>query len=76
MLEGLSFTIGWQFRPDRGGGPVFVLLRRGAFGLKALERFPLSEVGWANAWQALVKQSPQAAEKIRMQLTKREREQR
>jgi len=76
VLEGLSPSIGWQFRPDRRGGPVFVLLGRGAVGLKVLERFPLSEAGWANAWQALVKQSPQAAEKIRVRLTEREREQR
>jgi hypothetical protein len=77
VLEGLSRTIGWQFRPERRGGPVFVLLGRGAVGLpKVLERFPLTEPGWARAWQALARQDPDAAGKIRGRLTEREREQR
>jgi hypothetical protein len=76
VMEGLSRTIGWQFRPERRGGPVFVLLGRGAVGLpKVLERFPLTEAGWATAWQALAQQDPDAAGKIRVRLTEREREQ-
>jgi hypothetical protein len=63
-MEGLSRTIGWQFRPERRGGPVFVLLGRGAVGLpKVLERFPLTEAGWATAWHALAQQDPDAADR-------------
>jgi hypothetical protein len=40
-----------------------------------LERFPLTEAGWATAWQALAQQDPDAAGKIRVRLTEREREQ-
>jgi hypothetical protein len=77
VLEGISRTIGWQFRPERRGGPVFVLMGRGAVGLpKVLERFPLTEAGWARAWQALVRENPDVAEKVRVRLKEREREQR
>jgi len=77
VLEGLSHTIGWQFRPERRGGPVFVLMARGALGAqKTLERFPLTEPGWAKAWQALTQADPAAADKISVQLQEREREQR
>jgi hypothetical protein len=77
VLEGLSHTIGWQFRPERRGGSVFVLMGRGALGVqKTLERFPLTEVGWAKVWQALTQADPAAAGKIWVRLQEREREHR
>jgi len=77
VLEGLSPTVGWQFQPSRRGGPVFVVMRRGAVGFpKVLERFPLTEDGWASAWRALVRENPDAAEKIQVRLREREREHR
>jgi hypothetical protein len=59
LLDGVSPTIGWQFRPEKKGGPAFVIVRRSAFGmLKAVETFPLTENGWADAWQALLSHNP------------------
>ena len=55
LLDGLSPTIGWQFQPPAKGGPSFVILRRtGLGGLKVVGSFPLTEDGWAGAWQSLV----------------------
>jgi hypothetical protein len=69
LLDGLTPVIGWQGRPDAQGGFAFVVMSRGVFGpYKVVERFPLSEQGWAEAWQALVKLSPAAAGKIQATL--------
>lgn len=77
VREGLGRTVGWQFRPQHRGGPVFVLLGRGPLGVqKVVERFPLTETGWAKMWRTLEKQDPQAAGKIRERLLERERERR
>jgi hypothetical protein len=43
---------------------------------KVVERYPLTEAGWTSAWQALTREDPDAAEKVRARLTEREREQR
>ena len=52
LLDGLSPTIGWQFRPQAKGGPAFVIIRRGALGsLKVHESFPLTDNG-SSAWQS------------------------
>ena len=59
VLDGVSPTVGWQFRPPAKGGPVFVVMRRTGLGsLKVVESFPLTEDGWASAWQSLVRQGP------------------
>lgn len=64
LVDGLSPTIGWQFRPQRKGGPAFMIIRRSALGsLKAVETFPLTEDGWASAWQSLIQQNPAAVPK-------------
>jgi hypothetical protein len=48
LVDGLSPTLGWDFRPSAKGGPVFVIVRRTALGsLKIVESFPLTEDGWA-----------------------------
>jgi caspase domain-containing protein len=65
LVDGLSPTIGWQFRPQRKGGPAFMIIRRGTLGsLKVVETFPLTEDGWASAWQSLIQQNPAAVPKI------------
>ena len=65
LLDGLSPTIGWQFRSQAKGGPAFVIIRRRGLGsLKVVESFPLTENGWASAWQSLVTQNPAAAPKV------------
>jgi hypothetical protein len=54
LLDGVSPTIGWQLQPQAKGGLSFVILRRtGLGGLKVVESFPLTEDGWAHAWQSL-----------------------
>lgn len=49
---GIRHSIGWQ--DDRRAGPGFVVARKRSTGrAKIIERFPLTEEGWASAWQAL-----------------------
>lgn len=73
LLDGFSPTIGWQFRPQAKGGPAFMIIRRSGLGsLKAAESFPLTEDGWASAWQALVTQNPAAAPRVLEMLRARE----
>ena len=73
LLDGLSPTIGWQFQPRAKGGPSFVILRRtGLGGLKVVDSFPLTEDGWARAWQSLVTQNPAAAPQVLATLKTRE----
>ena len=73
LLDGLSPTIGWEFRTQAKGGPVFVMLRRSGLGsLKVTGSFPLTEDGWARAWQSLVTQNPAAAPQVLAALQVRE----
>jgi Bacterial PH domain len=75
LLNGLKQTIGWRFRPPAEGGPAFVILRRAGLGpLRVVESFPLTEDGWASAWQSLVRQNPAAARKVLTALRTREAE--
>jgi hypothetical protein len=77
LVGGLPRMIGWQWKPASKGGPAFVLLKPGALGSpKVVERFPLTQEGWASAWRAYVRESPESAEKCRAQLRVREREER
>jgi hypothetical protein len=73
LLDGLSLTLGWEFRPPAKGGPAFVIVRRTALGsLKVVESFPLAEDGWARAWQSLVRQNPAAVPQLLATLWARE----
>ena len=72
LLEGPRPTLGWQEQAESKGGSSFVLMTKNALGsFKVLERFPLSQEGWASAWYALVKANPGAVEKIRETLAAR-----
>lgn len=53
LLEsGLKHSLGWQ--EDRKAGPIFVIVRLTQLDkIKVMERFPLTEQGWAEAWRAL-----------------------
>jgi hypothetical protein len=65
LIDGISPTIGWQFRPRADGGPVFMIIRRSPFGsFKVVESFPLTEDGWVAAWQSFIRRDPSAAEKV------------
>jgi|GEM_PF-3449088 len=73
LLDGVSPTVGWQFQPTAKGGPVFVIMRRTGLGsLKVVESFPLTEAGWARAWQSLIKQAPAAVPQVLATLEARE----
>ena len=62
--------IGWQPGRDRKDGAAFVVLRFTVFdSRKVIEAFPLTEDGWCQAWQALVRIDAVAAEKARATLT-------
>jgi hypothetical protein len=77
LVEELRHGIGWQYLPQKHGGPVFVILGRGALGArKVIERFPLTEAGWEMAWNALARLDPGAAARTRLQLKDRELEDR
>lgn len=73
LLDGLSLTLGWEFRSPAKGGPAFVIVRRTGLGsLKIVDSFPLTEDGWASAWQSLVRQNPAAVPQILARLGARE----
>jgi hypothetical protein len=71
LLQDLRHCVGWQ--DVRKAGPSFVVtaLRPGG-SIKALQRFPLSEQGWADAWQALTRLDPPAAAAIEVRLAELE----
>ena len=69
MESDQRYTLGWQ--DIRKAGPCFVLVRFGAMGDKVLDRFPLTEAGWARAWDALVKLDAGAARAVAEKLHRR-----
>jgi hypothetical protein len=62
-VSGQRHSLGWQ---DTGRyGPCFVVARIGVMGTgKVLDRFPLTEHGWAQAWAALVELDAGAAQVV------------
>ena len=70
---GLRLTLGWQGWPESEGGPGFVVVRRGILGsIKDVERFPLTEEGWADAWWSLAGHDSLIADIIRDELARRQ----
>jgi Short C-terminal domain len=61
-LSGQRYTLGWQ--DTRKEGHCFVVVRTTVMGEKILDRFPLTEDGWARAWAALVKLDADAAQAV------------
>jgi Short C-terminal domain len=56
-------SLGWQV--DRKAGPSFVVVRLAwSTSAKVTARFPLTEQGWASAWQELTSVDPGAAAAI------------
>jgi hypothetical protein len=73
LLDALNPTIGWHFRRQAEGGPVYVILRRRVFGsFKVVASFPLTKDGWSRAWQYFVTRNPTADPKVREALRARE----
>jgi hypothetical protein len=72
LLDGTRYTLGWQSWPEGQGGPGFVTVRRSALGMqKIVNRYPLTEEGWRQAWRELTSLDPPAAERIRSVLAQR-----
>jgi hypothetical protein len=57
---GQRYSIGWQ--DTRKAGPSFIVARLGILAIKVIERFPMTEKGWARAWRALVRLDRDAAQ--------------
>jgi hypothetical protein len=71
LVEGHRHSVGWQ--DVRKAGPGFVVTARTAIGnIKVLQRFPLSERGWADAWQLLSRLDASAAAAIEARLAELE----
>jgi hypothetical protein len=71
LLDGPRHSIGWQ--DDRKAGPGFVVTGRRPVGtIKVLQRFPLSEQGWADAWQLLSRLDASAAAAVEARLAELE----
>jgi hypothetical protein len=61
-VSGQRYTLGWQ--DTKKEGHCFVVARLGVMGEKILDRFPLTEDGWARAWAALVRLDSGAAQAV------------
>jgi hypothetical protein len=72
LIDAERYSIGWQGWPDNKGGPSFIAVRRSSLGgLKVVERYPLTEEGWARAWDAFARLDPMAAAKVLAVLARR-----
>jgi hypothetical protein len=71
VLDGERYAIGWLRSPAEKGGPAYVTARRGILGgRRVLERYPLTDDGWARAWAEFARLDPAAAEKTRAALAR------
>jgi hypothetical protein len=72
LEQDLRHSLGW--RHDRKAGPSFVVARLSRrLGIaKVMDRFPLTEQGWASAWQALSRRNANAAAAIGAKLAAQE----
>jgi hypothetical protein len=61
-VTGQRYTLGWQ--DAKKDGPCFLVVRTGVMGEKVVDRFPLTQDGWARAWSALVKLDAGAAQAV------------
>lgn len=64
----VHYSLGWQ--DHRKAGPSFVLVRLRWFGRRVAARFPLTEQGWEDAWQALSSADPSAAALVAAKLAR------
>ncbi len=62
---GQRYSIGWQ--DARKDGPRFVIART-LDTTKVVDRFPMTEAGWAKAWRALVRLDADAARAVAARL--------
>jgi hypothetical protein len=72
MIDDKHLSVGWHNRPDKKGGPCYLVGRSGLTGgTKVVERFPFTEQGWSKAWRFLMRQDKTLAPRIRAELAKR-----
>jgi hypothetical protein len=63
VVTGQRYVLGWH--DTRKDGPCFVVARLTALdSIKVLDRFPLTDDGWARTWAALVKLDAGAAQEV------------
>jgi hypothetical protein len=60
----LRYVVGWQLQPESEDGACIVVAKLGGFSVKVLQRFPLTEQGWADAWSSLVNLDQASAQRI------------
>jgi hypothetical protein len=71
---GMKYGLGWIQRSERRGGPCFLIVRvTFTENIRTVERFPLTDAGWARAWKALVKLDKYAAARTLDVLAARDR---
>ena len=67
------YSIGWRRWSDKKGGPGFMVVRLGSLGsVRILERFPLTDEGWARAAQALARLDGLVTEQVCAELQRRD----
>jgi hypothetical protein len=66
---GVRYCLGWQ--RDRKAGPSFVVAKLSP-RVKVIQRFPMTEEGWAQAWESLVGYDTAAAKAIAAHFAERE----
>jgi hypothetical protein len=72
LQDGASPTLGWQWRADKKGGRAFGLITRTLSGSDKLrEAIPLTQEGWAQAWDVLARLYPDRAAGARAVLAER-----
>ena len=47
-------ALGWEDRPERRGGRCFIIVKATFTSFRVIQRFPMSDAGWRQAWKALV----------------------
>jgi Short C-terminal domain len=72
LLYDTLHSIGWQNWREKKGGLQFVTLRLGRFGMyKPVNRYPMTDEGWAGAWRELTVLDAAVAERVRQKLEQR-----
>jgi len=62
---GWKHALGWEDRSERRGGPCFIIVKATFTGsFRVIQRFPLSDAGWRQAWKALVGLDRDGAAKV------------
>ena len=60
---GWKHALGWEDRPERRGGHCFIIVKATFTSFRVIQRFPMSDAGWRQAWKALVELDQDGAAK-------------